>query len=98
LIDQRPLVVRYDSDTPWRSIVDGVAIVHCFGGDVARAINNGVTQVRYIRPREGFTPAEVVRAHMKDVALPDGGPEAEDGGPEAEDGGPEAEDDATPGS
>ena len=55
LIEQRPLVLRYDSDTPWRSIVDGVAIVQCFGSDVARAINNGVTQVRYIRPREGFT-------------------------------------------
>jgi len=55
LIDQRPLVVRYDSDTAWRSIVEGVAIVHCFGGDVARAINEGVTQVRYIRPHEGFT-------------------------------------------
>jgi len=55
LIDQRPLVARYDSDTPWRSIVEGVTIVHCFGGDVGRAINKGVTQVRYIRPREGFT-------------------------------------------
>jgi spermidine/putrescine transport system substrate-binding protein len=55
LIEQRPLVVKYDSDTPWRSIVDGVTVVHCFGGDVTRAINEGVTQVRYIRPREGFT-------------------------------------------
>ena len=55
LIEQRPLVLRYDSDTPWRSIVDGVALVHCFGGDVARAINHGVAQVRYIRPHEGFT-------------------------------------------
>jgi spermidine/putrescine-binding protein len=55
LIEQRPLVARYDSDTPWRSIVDGVAIVQCFGGDVARAINKGITQVRYVRPREGFT-------------------------------------------
>ena len=55
LIEQRPLVLKYDSDTPWRSIIDGVAVVHCFGGDVARAINHGVSQVRYIRPREGFT-------------------------------------------
>jgi spermidine/putrescine-binding protein len=55
LIEQRSLVLRYDSDTPWRSIIDGVSVVQCFGGDVARAINQGVTQVRYIRPREGFT-------------------------------------------
>lgn len=55
LVEQRPLVAKYDSDTPWRSIVDGVTVVHCFGGDVARAINEGISQVRYIRPREGFT-------------------------------------------
>jgi spermidine/putrescine-binding protein len=55
LVEQRRLVVVYDSDTPWRHIVDGVAIVHCFGGDVARALNAGATQVRYFRPKEGFT-------------------------------------------
>jgi len=55
LVDQRRLVVAYDSDAPWRHIVDGVAVVHCWDGDVARAINGGVSQVRYLLPREGFT-------------------------------------------
>jgi F420-non-reducing hydrogenase iron-sulfur subunit len=31
-----------------------------------------------VRPRDGFAPAEIVRAQLKDVALPYGGPEAED--------------------
>ena len=55
LIEQRRLVLKYDSDTPWRSIIDGVTVVHCFGGDAARAINAGVAQMRFFRPREGFT-------------------------------------------
>jgi len=55
LVEQRRLVAVYDSDTPWRHIVEGVTIVHCFGGDAARAINAGVAQMRFFRPQEGFT-------------------------------------------
>ena len=55
LVEQRRLVVAYDSDAPWRHIIDGAAVVHCWDGDAARAINKGVPQVRYLLPREGFT-------------------------------------------
>jgi spermidine/putrescine transport system substrate-binding protein len=53
--EQRALVSVYDSDTPQQRIVDGVAIVHCWDGDVGRAISSGATQVRYILPQEGFS-------------------------------------------
>jgi spermidine/putrescine-binding protein len=53
-VDQRPLVRSYDSDYPARRIVEGVPVVHCWDGDVARAIVSGVRQVRYILPQEGF--------------------------------------------
>jgi spermidine/putrescine transport system substrate-binding protein len=55
LVEQRRLVAVYDSDTPWRHIVEGMAIVHCFAGDASRAISAGATQMRYFRPQEGFT-------------------------------------------
>jgi spermidine/putrescine-binding protein len=55
LLEQRHLVVAYDADTAWRHIVDGVAIVHCFDGEAARAINAGATQVCFLHPQEGFT-------------------------------------------
>jgi spermidine/putrescine-binding protein len=55
LVEQRRSVVVYDSDIPWRRIVDGMPLVHCYDGDVARAINAGVSQVRYLLPAEGFT-------------------------------------------
>jgi spermidine/putrescine transport system substrate-binding protein len=55
LVEQRRLVIAYDSDTPWRHIVDGTAVVHCWDGDVGRAISGGVSHARYLLPREGFT-------------------------------------------
>jgi spermidine/putrescine-binding protein len=59
LVEQRRLVTTYDSDTPWRHIVDGVAVVHCYDGDVARAISagsrRGATYGRRKASRSGST-------------------------------------------
>lgn len=54
-VDQRPLVVAYSSDAPARRIIEGIAIVHCWDGDAARAIAEGTRQVRYVLPQEGFS-------------------------------------------
>jgi spermidine/putrescine transport system substrate-binding protein len=44
-----------DSLRVGRTIAEGVPVVHCWDGDVGMAIREGVTQVRYVLPREGFS-------------------------------------------
>jgi spermidine/putrescine transport system substrate-binding protein len=53
-LEQRPLVITYDSKTVTQRIVAGVSLVHCWDGDVAAAISAGITSVRYVLPREGY--------------------------------------------
>lgn len=55
LVEQRRLVHAYDAVRPWQRIAEGMGLVHCWDGDVARALEEGVTQVRYMLPKEGFT-------------------------------------------
>jgi spermidine/putrescine transport system substrate-binding protein len=51
---QRSLVTLYDTKAIAQHIVDGIAIVHCWDGDVAAAITRGAPGVRFILPDEGY--------------------------------------------
>lgn len=52
--EQRPLVLAYDSQDVKQRIVDGVALVHAWDGDVAAALSAGATGIRYELPVEGY--------------------------------------------
>ena len=55
LIDQKPLVLKYDSTNTRRSIVEGLALTHCWDGDVALAIKAIPAEgVSYVLPSEGY--------------------------------------------
>jgi spermidine/putrescine transport system substrate-binding protein len=54
-IDQKPLVLKYDSTNTRRSIVEGLALTHCWDGDVALAIKAiPAEDVSYVLPSEGY--------------------------------------------
>jgi len=54
-IDQKPLVLKYDSTNTRRSIVEGLSLTHCWDGDVALAIKAiPAEDVRYVLPSEGY--------------------------------------------
>ena len=56
LIEQKPLVGKYEPSTPSKEIRDGFALVHCWDGDVIFALQNGMAQsdLRYVLPSEGY--------------------------------------------
>jgi spermidine/putrescine transport system substrate-binding protein len=55
LIEQKPLVLKYDSTNTRRSIVQGQALTHCWDGDVGLAIKDIPPEsVQYVLPAEGY--------------------------------------------
>jgi len=55
LIEQKPLVLKYDSVSTRRSIVQGVALTHCWDGDVGLAIQSiPAENVEYVLPGQGY--------------------------------------------
>lgn len=55
LIAQKPLVLRYDSTNTRRSIVQGLALTHCWDGDVGLAVKSiPAENVKYVLPSEGY--------------------------------------------
>ena len=55
-IEQKPLVVKYDSDQIAQTIAGGNPLTHCWDGDAAAAISkHGMSKVKYVLPSEGFT-------------------------------------------
>lgn len=55
LIAQKPLVLRYDSTNTRRSIVQGLALTHCWDGDVGLAVKSiPAENVKYVLPNEGY--------------------------------------------
>lgn len=70
-IGQRRLVLAYDSVDLKRYIIDGVTLVHCWAGDYAGAVRAGVTEARFILPREGYllwADAPCIPADARDPA------------------------------
>jgi len=53
-VEQKPLVIAYDSSTESRSLLDRVVLMHCWDGDVAAAISQGAGPLLYVLPEEGF--------------------------------------------
>jgi spermidine/putrescine transport system substrate-binding protein len=55
LIEQKPLVGKYDSTRPTTQIVNGFAATECWDGDAIGAMQQiGLSKVRYVLPREGY--------------------------------------------
>ncbi len=55
LIEQKPLVLKYDQANTRRSIVQGVALVHCWDGDVGLAIKTiPADSIEYVLPSQGY--------------------------------------------
>jgi spermidine/putrescine transport system substrate-binding protein len=55
-IDQKPLVVEYDSDNVAATIAGGRPLTECWDGDAAAAITKlGMSKVKYVLPSEGFS-------------------------------------------
>lgn len=56
LIEQKPLVLLYDSANDRRSMLTGVPLVHCWDGDAALALRSpgmSVEKLGYVLPKEG---------------------------------------------
>jgi len=69
LIEQKPLVMIYDSTNTRRNMVKGVPLVHCWDGDVALAMREtGEDAIDYVLPSEGY----IVWADG--ICIPKGGP------------------------
>jgi spermidine/putrescine transport system substrate-binding protein len=55
LIEQKPLVLKYDSTNTRRSIVQGLPLTHCWDGDVGLAIKDiPADSVSYMLPSQGY--------------------------------------------
>jgi len=55
LVEQKPLVLKYDSTNTRRSIVQGLALTHCWDGDVGLAIKTIPPEnVQYVLPSQGY--------------------------------------------
>ncbi len=55
LIEQKPLVQRYDSVNTRRSIVQGLALTHCWDGDYGLAIKTIPPEnAKYVLPSQGY--------------------------------------------
>lgn len=55
LIEQKPLVLKYDSTNTRRSIVQGLPLTHCWDGDVGLAIQTiPAEDVEYVLPSQGY--------------------------------------------
>jgi spermidine/putrescine transport system substrate-binding protein len=55
LVEQKPLVLKYDSTNTRRSIVQGQALTHCWDGDVGLAVKSIPPEdVRYVLPSQGY--------------------------------------------
>jgi spermidine/putrescine transport system substrate-binding protein len=55
LVEQKPLVLKYDSVNTRRSIVQGLSLTHCWDGDVGLAIKTiPAENVQYVLPSQGY--------------------------------------------
>ena len=55
LIEQKPLVLKYDATNTRRSIVQGLPLTHCWDGDVGLAIKDIPPEnVKYMLPSQGY--------------------------------------------
>jgi spermidine/putrescine transport system substrate-binding protein len=55
LVEQKPLVLKYDSTNTRRSIVQGLPLTHCWDGDVGLAIQTiPAESVQYMLPSQGY--------------------------------------------
>jgi spermidine/putrescine transport system substrate-binding protein len=55
LIEQKPLVLKYDQANTRRSIVEGLALTHCWDGDVGLAIKSiPAESIEYVLPAQGY--------------------------------------------
>ncbi len=55
LIEQKPLVLKYDAMNTRRSIVQGLALTHCWDGDVGLALQTIPPEnVQYVLPSQGY--------------------------------------------
>jgi spermidine/putrescine transport system substrate-binding protein len=55
LIDQKPLVVKYDSNSPKRTMIEGNPYTHCWDGDAVMAKRAlGTAKIDYVLPDDGF--------------------------------------------
>jgi spermidine/putrescine transport system substrate-binding protein len=55
-IEQKALVTVYNSSTQVSRMRDGLAFVECWDGDAIQAMNKiGVSKIRYILPKEGYS-------------------------------------------
>ncbi len=55
LIEQKPLVLKYDQANTRRSIVQGLALTHCWDGDVGLAIKTiPADSIEYVLPSQGY--------------------------------------------
>jgi len=55
LIEQKPLVAKYDSNTPRRTMIAGNPLTHCWDGDAVMAKRAvGASLVDYALPDEGY--------------------------------------------
>jgi spermidine/putrescine transport system substrate-binding protein len=55
LIDQKPLVIKYDSTSPSRNIAVGTPITHCWDGNIVQAARTvGIDKIDYVLPEEGY--------------------------------------------
>ena len=55
LIEQKPLVLKYDQANTRRSIIQGLALTHCWDGDVGGAIKTiPADSIEYVLPSQGY--------------------------------------------
>jgi len=55
LIEQKPLVMKYDSNTPRRTMISGNPLTHCWDGDAVMAKRSvGAALIDYVLPDEGY--------------------------------------------
>ena len=69
LIEQKPLVLLYDSVNDKRSMINGLPLVHCWDGDATLAMREvGVENLKYVLPGEGHV------MWADGIAIPAGAP------------------------
>jgi spermidine/putrescine transport system substrate-binding protein len=55
LIDQKPLVIKYDSANPGRNVAVGTPLTHCWDGNIVQAARSvSVDKIEYVLPEEGY--------------------------------------------
>lgn len=55
LIDQKPLVIKYDSANPGRNVAVGTPLTHCWDGNIVQAARSvSIDKIEYVLPEEGY--------------------------------------------